>query len=948
MRAILCLAALSALAAAEGASVPLDLSAAFNRGLRDEVAHDGAGGWTDQGSNDLRGQAPGILRVGGFDFRIADPARHGGNAVLALAVSRPGFARAARLAATGTWDRLLLLHATAWTPPPGQTVGTATFLYGDGGEAEAPVRAGEQVADWWKGSAAAATVALREANPQRSPVYLSACALANPHPQRALAGVRLRPADPAAAWLVLDGAWQRGAEPLRTAIPAQRDRSAWPAFKPGIAPAAQPLLDLSHLLHRPAGAHGAVRLADGRLEFADGTPVRFWGVNIHCDQGALPEADQARRIALTLARYGVNLVRLHYPEKILSDRGVLSQNADRWQRFDRLWACLKEQGIYILLDSATGLAGVRLGEAEGIAGEGRTGPWMMLAPRYRELGAAFLGALLARTNGVTGLPLGSDPALAGVVLVNEQSALFEWNAFRHLPPTYRELYRQRFATFLRARHRDRAGLAAAWGAELGAAEDPADAIDPAPLPMFPWPGTARGARRTADTATFLAEVQAGFDGAMRAAARAAGCRAPVMGTNMAHCPLELAAMGTHELTGHNTYYDHVSLLADGALAYHNVPLVEVDPLRGRSFLSPMAAARLAGRGFLTTETDIMWPQEWRASYGLAVAAGAALQGWDGIVHAHFHGGYGVDWARAEAAGGVMQPTMEFSDPALVGLYPAAALILHRGDVAPGQALVQMVRDDRLDPRTFATDGDAPFGYLAATCRVETVFGAPDGRHAVALGGPGGIPWPPTGAATPAARAAALVAELKRRGVIPADRGLQGGRGVSDTGEVVHDWAAGLISVDTPRTQGFTGFPRGIQRFTAVEIDCATPFATVLASSLDGAPLAQSRRLLVTAVARAENDLDRISYGEMVRGAAGIERGERLVARRGGDGRPGAGTMRIEPVHAVLRLPGGPGTVIPLAPDLGAGGPARPCPAHAGHTEIAIGEGVASVWYLVER
>jgi hypothetical protein len=77
---------------------------------------------------------------------------------------------------------------------------------------------------------------------------------------------------------------------------------------------------------------------------------------------------------------------------------------------------------------------------------------------------------------------------------------------------------------------------------------------------------------------------------------------------------------------------------------------------------------------------------------------------------------------------------------------------------------------------------------------------------------------------------------------------------SDTGELWRDWKVGVATIDTPRTQAAIGrLGESKRRWTTADcaFDIATPYATVVLSSLAPQPLAQSRRLLLTVVARAE-------------------------------------------------------------------------------------------------
>ena len=77
---------------------------------------------------------------------------------------------------------------------------------------------------------------------------------------------------------------------------------------------------------------------------------------------------------------------------------------------------------------------------------------------------------------------------------------------------------------------------------------------------------------------------------------------------------------------------------------------------------------------------------------------------------------------------------------------------------------------------------------------------------------------------------------------------------ADTGELSLDYGRGLLTINTRRTQAAIGFlaEAGPQELGDVTIDCETAFAAITVTSLDGQPLGDARRVLVTAVGRAEN------------------------------------------------------------------------------------------------
>lgn len=77
---------------------------------------------------------------------------------------------------------------------------------------------------------------------------------------------------------------------------------------------------------------------------------------------------------------------------------------------------------------------------------------------------------------------------------------------------------------------------------------------------------------------------------------------------------------------------------------------------------------------------------------------------------------------------------------------------------------------------------------------------------------------------------------------------------SDTGELSLDYGRVLLTLNAARTQGAVGRLNnsGPIQLDAMEIRCETEFAAIVATSLDGEPIGASRRLLITAVGRAEN------------------------------------------------------------------------------------------------
>ena len=74
----------------------------------------------------------------------------------------------------------------------------------------------------------------------------------------------------------------------------------------------------------------------------------------------------------------------------------------------------------------------------------------------------------------------------------------------------------------------------------------------------------------------------------------------------------------------------------------------------------------------------------------------------------------------------------------------------------------------------------------------------------------------------------------------------GGRVRSATGELVADWRDAVLTIDTARCQGATGFlgSKGRVELRDVVFECGNTFAAVLAISLDDRPLAEAEEILL--------------------------------------------------------------------------------------------------------
>jgi beta-galactosidase len=128
-----------------------DLAGLANMGFRDETTGDRQGGWTDQGTNDLRNFPVGTQYFDGIPFKILNPADNKGKSCLVLrGKKRPYFPPeiiGIPINASPRW--IYFLHALAWDAPAGTEVAKYRVNYVDGTTREIPVRMGVEAGSWW-------------------------------------------------------------------------------------------------------------------------------------------------------------------------------------------------------------------------------------------------------------------------------------------------------------------------------------------------------------------------------------------------------------------------------------------------------------------------------------------------------------------------------------------------------------------------------------------------------------------------------------------------------------------------------------------------------------------------------------------------------------------------------------------------------------------------------
>lgn len=168
----------------------IDLSPFANRSLVDETPGDRKGGWTDQGTVDLRHAPLGVQTFHGIPFKMPGDKRS--ESVLILeGMNTPAFPASVKdIPVDRHAQSLTFLHASAWAVSP--DVMKYVVHYADGTSVEIPIERPVEIGDWFNPEAEGETrVAWSDFHPMHPEIKLGLYAYTweNPYPHLELAAV---------------------------------------------------------------------------------------------------------------------------------------------------------------------------------------------------------------------------------------------------------------------------------------------------------------------------------------------------------------------------------------------------------------------------------------------------------------------------------------------------------------------------------------------------------------------------------------------------------------------------------------------------------------------------------------------------------------------------------------------------------------------------------------
>jgi len=637
------------------------------------------------------------------------------------------------------------------------------------------------------------------------------------------------------------------------------------------------MIDMSKLVPAPAGQFGFVH-ADGKDLKFDKSPaaMKFWGCGANLDFGRYSRGQLAQR-AKYLRKFGVNVVREHPLFDDVTTDGQIDPK--KFDAYDWWFAELKKNGIYtdwsvfyhFTVGPKDGYPADLYAELEGKPERKDTYGIITMDAKLWEIRTKTLVAMLTHKNPYTGLRYVDDPALAVVEMQNEDSVFF-WNPLGWLAegkkmPLHSRMLREMWAAWVKKKYKSDNDLKAAWG-QL----KEGDSVNAKELKLMgPWELAGEGARgafagedkRSGDYIEFLAEMQRAFYDNCEKTMRAAGLKCASMTTawQVGGAASEAANIWTDAA---GTMIDRHNYAGGGA-GVHGIAEGKVNNEshlgRPGGGIFSVGMKQMEGKPFSISEWTQSAPNQWKVECAPIMAFYAmGLQGWD--MSNHFcQSGTRI----ADGWGGSSYVT---DTPAYIGQFPALAFALYRGHITEAP----IVAARRLTLTDLFTGKDA--------LKQDATKGGYDVKTIVNNGG------------TPTEAFAVGRVSVDFKGGKSAEADFskywdeQNKIIQSATGELTWDYGRQVITVHTPKTQAVIGRAQG-QTFQlpGVSAEFKTPFVSVIFTPLDDLALAQSRHILITALAQDKQS-----------GARYNADGTNLEST-------GTAPLLLEPVQATLKFAG---------------------------------------------
>lgn len=588
------------------------------------------------------------------------------------------------------------------------------------------------------------------------------------------------------------------------------------------------LVDLSGLNESVAGQSGRIRAEGNDFVLGDGKKVKFWAANAGPAIWGLDHRSQIY-LAKRLAKSGVNMVRLHGSIYASRDPKVDRTRLDNLQHMVHAF---KQEGIYTELSFFFPL---------WFKMDGDRTPFMLLffdeqLQRYHR---DWASALLTTPNPYTKIPLGEDPAVAIVEIVNEDSHFFWTFGKKNMTPQRWRVFTKLYGDWLTKRYGSLAKAVAAWGD----VREPGDDLSGGRVDLYgAWEMTAAGARgnagkrkRISDQVRFLSENMRGYYkqtiGHFRSACGYSGlvsCGNWHVSDASTLDALERYCYTTGDVIDHHGYFDYGH---KGEAANYSVRPGHQFTSQSALHLkqnSPLPYVETEGYPHIVSEIGWPTPNAYRAEFTFLTSTYGSLQGLDGV----------FNFAIGSAGWDQRISKFPMNTPVTLGCFPAAALIYRRGDVREAPAVVM----DHVDVDELYKLKGSPVHVRGAFDQFRAADIPANGKKSGAIESIDPLSFYVGRVARSFQGSPQNSYQQSLSGFV--DRGKKTVNSI--TGELSWNHGTGVATVNTSSAQGAAGFLGRAGRIDLadVSLDMQNDYGTLTVVALDDKPIAQSGKILI--------------------------------------------------------------------------------------------------------
>lgn len=669
----------------------IDLRPYVNRSFIDEVAGDGAGGWSDQGNNDFRTfKDRGANEYLGVPFDIIEPNSNGGKSVIVI----PGQGDTSEDCKNPVEINLngakaggfYFLHTTAYA---GDYVsGTYTVNYTDGTSAYFDLLNSVHIYNnWGKNENVLCRVAWQGSSEATSQgISLGLFALNNPHPEKAIKSITASTTG-FGPYMMIVGLTLTDVLP---ALPAFSDddithnpttSNGWIEYTPGDNKKIEDsILDMSKYLDAPAGKHGKLRATGEKFVFEDGTSIKFWGTNLS-GNSCFPDKALAEKLAKSIAQCGYNVVRLtEFDGKggLLNDDGV-TVDKEKLDKMAYLIYQLEQRGIYTymtftsLREITDNVAAVdNIDVSNGFKLKGFIDSALINAQKD------FIKQILSYESPYNNKRIGDIQSLAMVEFMDSNS-MFEYTSgyseFSTHSKEYRAIIKKMFNEYLKEKYSTTAALKKAWPGEYDI--QPHENLEESNIELKSvWRDFLYSPERISDIQMFFARVQLDYYNEMKNALDEIGVDVLATCNSNAVGNIDTADSYMNSKTdfvSRKAVWPEPSVktsrkLTDNMVLPHYNSVIS-DKYGG--IIGEIAKNRVLGSPYVVSAWSVLETNPYISEMPLIMAAMSARQGWNAIQYS-----FAVDDFNFDGSYKIEDFYSSYNHPLRMAMMPVSAMLFY--------------------------------------------------------------------------------------------------------------------------------------------------------------------------------------------------------------------------------------------------------------------------------